>query len=213
MSSQKVNRIELIEDDCRVLNIYSLEQSMNLEQVANGWYSFSHLMPSILLKLGYRISDNAKKHSIVKIAYEELGEGIGSSHDQLFYESCRYLKLSPKIIPLDSIEWLKQKSDEIVNDPEILGFCFGLEFTAVENIDLLFHSLLSNDKTKNEQLSLTPFFKIHFTNEADHIAANIKNLNEFINTDNDFKFFRKGCQNGLMFWKQFWNEMKEGELI
>ena len=185
--------------------IYNSNLKYNPSDVADGWFTFSSFMPNLLIELSMKIKSNPKKKRILKIALEELGEGEKSSHDVLFQNSCKEISYIPKVVHLRSLNGLKRSASAMNDERELLGLSFGMEFTAIENIEFLFEKLSNG---KKEALRNTRFFQIHFENEEEHIAENYKNLEYYIKSNDDFSVFCRGVKVGMEFWKEFWNELK-----
>ncbi|MBG58927.1 MAG: hypothetical protein CMJ16_00565 [Peredibacter sp.] len=185
--------------------IYNYNLKYNPYDVADGWFTFSSFMPNLLIEVSMKLKSNIKKKRILKIALEELGEGEKFSHDVLFLNSCKKIHYTPKIIDLRSLSKLKRSASMMIDDRELLGLSFGMEFTAIENIEFLFQKLSYGEE---EDLRNTRFFQIHFANEEEHIAENYKNLENYIQSNDDFSVFYRGVKVGMAFWKEFWNELK-----
>ena len=174
--------------------------------VSSGWYCFSTFMPWFLCKQASYVSSNEIRCSIIKIAFEELGEGdVNKIHAKDFLNSISQVGISD-VIPqkLQSIEWLKENLKK--DDFYILGLGLGLEIIANENIEHLL-ICLSRDSDEYEKLKETSFFKLHCTNEDKHIELSKENFSRFCKDIDSKRSFLQGCDVGINFWKKFWKEV------
>ncbi len=203
--------------DSKHIFISHLQNNLKVSNhVASYWYSFSHIMPSLLIQASNNIDVFHQRETLITIAKEERGDVDGVPHFEMFANACKEIGIFPKILELDILEELMlfaMRSD----NHKTLGLCFGLEVIANENIQYLFQNL-SNDLLEEKTLSASDFFKIHRMNEDTHIELNFRNYKRYCLTLEDQSCFMIGFEYALDFWKNFWSqacavELEYNELI
>ncbi|MNS85714.1 hypothetical protein D3C72_1195880 [compost metagenome] len=90
----------------------------------------------------------------------------------------------------------------------IVGLLLSFEIIAEENIETLFKGLCFDDNCI-ALLSDTPFFEIHRADETEHIRHSVANFLRFCQTDESKKEFMISFEDGLNFWRNFWNYIAE----
>ncbi len=189
------------------LEISKLDSFQNANIVATLWNQFSEFMPKFLSSIASGYVDNEERFSAVQIAWEELGEGNRNNiHAKIFRDAVEMLGIQTSLtgINCESLNILKNFLVASPSDKERLGIGLGLEIMANENISTLFKYNCFN-KDKKIKLAQSDFFKIHFKNEDEHIASNIKNFT-FCKSDKDKLDFIRGFKVGVKFWTSFWDE-------
>ena len=172
---------------------------------ANRWYSFSKVMPQILINCSKNIDFDQHKESFLQIAKEELGgDFTGIPHSTLFLNSCRNVGLELSVVNISELNDLLIYSQSKRNF-SLLGLSFGLEIIANENIDFLLSSISIGESNKIK-LRNTLFFQVHMQNEDEHIKATFDNFKNYCHSEEDKKSFEEGFLFGLNFWKKFWSK-------
>ncbi len=197
-----LDQFNFIADEKRVFEKEINQNQETASNVANFWYSFSFLMPSLLVQAANNLERSNERETLLTIAREERGEVDGIPHFKMFSEACALVGLSPRLLDLtvlDDLMLYTLKSD----NHKTLGLCFGLEVIANENIEYLFQSLISTPKDA-KLLANTDFFRIHRLNEDTHIEMNFNNFKKYCLTAEDKESFMAGFNYALTFWKIFW---------
>lgn len=195
-------------------NIFQNQSSPNkrsADKVADYWYSFSQLMPTILRSAASNITTKEQRTSLLEISKEEDGEIEGTPHYIMFKESCEKAEINPQILDLKVLRDLMHFAS-LNFDATILGLCFGLEVIANENIDYLFNNICWKECHRAD-LEKTLFFKIHRVNEDRHISSNFENYSRYCQTEESKHQFDHGFEFALSFWKNFWAEAKTSTSI
>lgn len=178
--------------------------------LAEYWYEFSSVMPWFLCLAGTKVSTNEMRQSLIRVAFEELGEGKATDlHCEKFREAVLSTGVDFERRDSDSvvIGLLKTFINEASSPYQVLGLCLGLEIIANENIDFLFRGLAFDAKARTA-LEDSYFFKIHRVNEDNHIFYNVSNFLKFCSSNAQKKEFLAGFDNALDFWRIFWMTFK-----
>ncbi len=181
--------------------------------IGNKWLRFSTLMPKILCLLASKVDSNQARMRILKIAWEELGEGkINNIHPETFKTCLEIAEVN--IVQSFSYaisELEKYAEGSFSSTSEIFGLGLGLEIIAVKNIETIFNGL-SHDPIISSNLVSTEFFQIHFQNEEGHINHCVESFLKYCTDAKSQAEFIAGFDYGIRFWKLFWTEVSD-ELI
>jgi hypothetical protein len=178
--------------------------------IGNKWLQFSILMPKVLCLLASKVDSNQARMRILKIAWEELGEGkVKHIHPETFKTCLSLADVEVKTIPSEAISQLERYAEgSFRSTAEIFGLGLGLEIIAVQNIETIFNGL-AHDPIIATNLKLTEFFQIHFQNEEGHISHCIDSFIKYCPDYTSKNDFLMGFENGLIFWKLFWSEVAD----
>jgi hypothetical protein len=197
-----LNEFKSIAHDKQVFDLQPERNKTISKQVADFWYSFSNMIPSLLAQSANELDRPSERETLLTIAAEENGEVDGIPHFKMFSNACSLIGIDPQLMHLKVLEDLMIFAQKSRNH-QTLGLCFGLEVIANENISFLLKSL-SNNSSEFELLSVSTFFEIHRSNEDTHIDMNFKNFQMFCITSEEKSNFMSGFDYALAFWKSFW---------
>lgn len=182
--------------------------------VGAAWLQFTETVPWLLCSLASNADDNLARHFLIQTAFEELGSrSRGAIHSHLFAKSLdlsssgqartrQYLEESGGFRALSVLE----KAAQLKGNAQVMGVCLGLELPANENIQTLLVGL-GHKSDLLEQLSKSPFFRIHTVVEDEHIRLSVANFLHFCRSENEKLRFKEGFDLGIRFWKEFWGEV------
>ena len=205
------------------LNIFEVFESSTpktirrAQTLAVTWNEFSSYMPKLLCLAAARLSSNEMRHYVIQTAYEELGmTDVNEIHPDMFFDSTRILGDLTEVVKsfarderfVEVIKFLEKSILNYQSDDEILGMLLGLELPAVENIETLLNSLGYNNEVYND-FADHKFFKIHRTIEEFHIKRTVANFLRFCDTQTKKDRFLAGFEDGILFWRNFWNYAHE----
>src|SRR5690606_20911608 len=163
-----------------------------------------------LTKAASLVDNGEQMLTLVQTAWEELGEGHAESiHSEIFKSCGEEIGLTLNEVKINGpLKFLETKPRALA----ILGYAFGLEVIANENIAFLFDSLAYN-QSASEKLKKSLFFKIHFVNEDRHIEMNFKNFARFCTDSQKEEDFLFGFDQALIFWRDFWAKACEDRCL
>lgn len=192
------------------LNCLNYKTKESASVIGNKWLQFSNLMPKILCLLASKVDSNQARMRILKIAWEELGQGQTIHiHPEIFKKCLELADVKLNETNTFANEYLEKYAEgKFRSNSEVFGLGLGLEIIAVENIETVF-SGLAFDSIVASNLKETEFFKIHFENEEGHIKHCIESFMKYCPDNTSKNDFLIGFENGLRFWKLFWNEVAE----
>ncbi len=201
-------KAESIFNSTRHSNLFQTTVSASV--IGNKWLSFSELMPKILCLLASKVNSNQARMRILKIAWEELGEGHSEHiHPETFKDCLQLAQVEITEKHSSALDHLEEiVGTKITNTTQVFGFGLGLEIIAVENIQILFDGLNYTD-SRAEQLKDTDFFKIHFKNEDGHINHCVESFINYCDSGKSRMDFIVGFDYAIEFWHQFWAEVTE----
>ena len=196
-----------------IQEVLSTKNNFTTAQVFAGvWHEFTRFVPGFLTRAVIIANEPEWQHYFIQIAYDELGgRDIENIHSRLF----------EKIIDQEKITFHLDKNryqithvlDEITGDLnnsttlyEIGGLLLSFEIVAEQNIEMLFTGLCYKEDLKNS-LSESKFFKIHRTNESEHIRHSIADYIRLCKEDHEKRQFCLSFDKGLQFWQRFWDQM------
>ncbi|MCH2072088.1 iron-containing redox enzyme family protein [Acinetobacter pittii] len=198
-------------------NIHSALQTVDIakaNKVATAWYEFTTFVPTFLSLAVVLTDDPERQHHLIQIAYDELGgQDKQYIHSKLFLEAIEKVNLSYKkdyeIVNIKNIlEGLKNTLLNTNSQYGIVGLLLSFEIIAEENIETLFKGLCFDDNCI-ALLSDTPFFEIHRADETEHIRHSVANFLRFCQSDESKREFMVSFEDGLNFWRKFWNYIAE----
>ena len=192
-------------------NVFTNLKSLNkANHVFSHWYGFSLMMPKFLTQAASMVESSEQMLTLVQTAWEELGEGHADAiHSEMFKACGEDIGLTLSPIEINGpVKFLDTKPRALA----VLGYAFGLEVIANENIAFLFDSL-AYDQVVSEKLKRSLFFKIHFVNEDRHIEMNFKNFARFCTTKQHEEDFMTGFDQALIFWRDFWAKACEEKCL
>jgi hypothetical protein len=181
------------------------------ETMAKAWYIFSCYVPSFITKAVAQTNDPERQHHLIQIAYDELGgKDKNYIHSKLFLEAIEQVKIElAHDTSLHHIEeTLNTLNETLANTKSqhgIVGLLLSFEIIAEENIETLFKGLCYDESCEN-LLSNTPFFKIHRTDESEHIRHSVANYLRFCKTQQAADEFQHSFDKGVDFWQRFWDQ-------
>ncbi len=192
------------------INSINFKTKASSSVIGNKWLQFSTLMPKVLCLLAAKVNSNQARMRILKIAWEELGEGKAKHiHPEIFKTCLEFADIEIKTtISNANIQLEKYAEGNFRSTSEIFGLGLGLEIVAVQNIETVF-SGLAFDPVVAAYLKETEFFKIHFENEEGHIRHCIDSFMKYCPDKKNKTDFLIGFENGLRFWKLFWSEVAD----
>lgn len=192
------------------LNSLNFKTKVSASIIGNKWLQFSNLMPRVLCLLASKVDSNQARMRILKIAWEELGEGKAKHIHPETFKTC--LELADVELK-ESASYANSQLEKYAegyfrSTSEIFGLGLGLEIIAVQNIETVFDGL-AHDPIVASNLKETEFFQLHFQNEEGHIRHCIESFMKYCpEIDNKIDFLN-GFENGLRFWKLFWSEVAD----
>ncbi len=190
------------------INSLNFKTKTSSNVIGNKWLQFSTLMPKVLCLLASKVDSNHARMRILKIAWEELGEGKAKQIHSATFKICLDLAdVEVKNTPSNANSQLERYAEGYFRSTsEIFGLGLGLEIIAVQNIETVFNGL-AYDSIIAFYLKQTEFFQIHFQNEESHIRHCIESFMKYCPDNNNKINFLIGFENGLRFWKSFWSEV------
>lgn len=211
---------KIFHDQVNKLNAFSeIEKSINKPSaqaatvVAIAWHRFSDFMPGFLCRAAAMVSTNTIRHYVIQTAFEELGmRDVNDIHPHMFWQAAELVGIRStdklRIAHLDQVDKVLADLEESLiqsnSDGEILGLLLGLEIPATENIETLFESMAHSTEAK-EALTQSRFFTIHRQVEPEHVRLTVSNFLRFCSSQKDKERFQAGFENGIQFWKKFWD--------
>lgn len=204
---EKARKAKIFDSTIASLN---LNPKISSNVIGNKWLQFSTLMPKILCLLASKVDSNQARLRILKIAWEELGEGKAKHiHPETFKTCLEFADVEIKTtISNANIQLEKYAEGNFSSTSEIFGLGLGLEIVAVQNIETVF-SGLAHDSIAAVNLKETEFFKIHYQNEEGHIRHCIESFMKYCPDEKSKNDFLIGFENGLRFWRLFWYEVAD----
>jgi Iron-containing redox enzyme len=178
--------------------------------IGNKWLQFSILMPKILCLLASKVDSNQARMRILKIAWEELGEGKAKHIHPETFRTCLQIadvNIAPEFsFAITELE--KYAEGRFNSTSEIFGLGLGLEITAMKNIETIFNGL-AYDSIVSSFLQKSEFFQIHFQNEEGHIKHCVESFIKYCPDAESQADFILGFDSGVRFWKLFWGEVAD----
>lgn len=183
------------------------------EKIAGVWSEFSKFVPSFIAKAVSLTTDPEHQHHLIQIAYDELGsQNKNLIHSKLFLNALEKANIKPKetgiFLIKNLLSSLNDSLEKIKSHSGIIGMLLSFEIIAEQNIETVFQGL-NVDSAREEILAESLFFKIHRTNEIEHIRHSIANFLRFSKSPEEIREAEEFFDIGINFWLTFWNKIAE----